>query len=64
MEHYKVENEKIKKLPVKKRKNARESLRKKLKGREEKLVSRLPTSVKMTLRDLIRETRLARSLRW
>jgi hypothetical protein len=63
-DHYKVENDKIKKLPVKQRKTARASLRKKLKDRESKLVYRLPSSAKMKMVDLVRVTKLARKLKW
>jgi hypothetical protein len=62
--HYKSENEKIKKLPVKQRKAARAILRKKLKNRESKLVEQLPSSSRMKAGDLVRVTKLARKLRW
>jgi hypothetical protein len=63
-EHYKRENEHIKKLPAKRRKAARASLRRKLKERESKLVRQLPSSARMTVADLVRVTRLAQRLKW
>jgi hypothetical protein len=63
-EHYKRENEKIKKLPAKRRKAARTTLRRKLKERESQLVQQLPSSTRMKAGDLVRVTRVARKLRW
>ena len=64
MDHYKRENEKIKKLPVKKRKPARDKLKQQLKARERKLIDQLPRPVKMSLDHLSRLMILAKKLRW
>ena len=63
-EHYKAESAKLKSLPVKKRKAARDTLKKKLREREVKLVGQLPGASKMALKDLDRVSRIARKLRW
>ena len=64
VDHYKRENEKIKKLPVKKRKPARDKLKQQLKARERKLIDQLPRPVKMSLDHLSRLMILAKKLRW
>ena len=64
MAHYKAENEKIKILPVKQRKRARVELRKTLKNRESKLLASLPTSTKLSLKDVERLKSIAQKLRW
>jgi hypothetical protein len=64
MAHYKAENEKIKTLPVKQRKHARAELRKTLKNRESKLLASLPTSTKLSLKDVERLKSVAQKLRW
>jgi hypothetical protein len=63
-EHYKRESDKIKALPIKQRKAARDKLRKTLKAREQKLIGQLPSSTKMKLHDLNKVTQLATKLRW
>jgi hypothetical protein len=63
-DHYKRENEKIKNLPAKQRKSTRDTLRKKLKARENDLIRKLPSSTKMKLSDLYKVTRLAKKLKW
>ena len=62
--HYKAESQKINSLPQAKRKSARASLRAELKKRHETLVAKLPTTTKMTLRDLARVTKIAQKLKW
>ena len=62
--HYKAESQKINALPQAKRKSARASLRAELKKRHETLVAKLPTTTKMTLRDLARVTKIAQKLKW
>ena len=63
-EHYKAESAKLKSLPVKKRKAARDKLKKKLREREVRLVGQLPSAGRMALKDLDRVSRIARKLRW
>ena len=62
--HYKVESKKLTSLPVKKRKSARDKLKKKLRDREVRLVGQLPGASKMGLKDLDRVTQITRKLRW
>ena len=62
--HYKIESHKLKLLPVKKRKVAREKLKKQLRDREMKLIGQLPSGSKMALRDLDRVMKIAQKLRW
>ena len=63
-DHYRTESAKIKLLPAKKRKAARDALRKKVKQRKDRLIAKLPTATGMALRDLNRVLRIAKSLRW
>jgi hypothetical protein len=63
-DHYRKENENLKKLPAKQRKVARAKLRAKLKARVTSLIRKLPASTRMKLSDLQRVTSLARKLRW
>ena len=62
--HYKAESAKLKSLPMKERKAAREKLRKTLREREVKLVGQLPSSSKMAIKDLDRLMKIAQKLRW
>ena len=63
-DHYRVESKKLTSLPVKKRKAARDKLKKRLREREVRLVGQLPTASKMSLKDLDRLSQLARKLKW
>ena len=63
-QHYKAESAKLKALPGKKRKAARDKLKKKLREREIRLVGQLPGASKMSIKDLDRVSRIARKLRW
>jgi len=63
-DHYRAESKKIQTLPVKKRKAARDRLKKQLKVREVRLVGQLPGASKMSIKDLDRVTQIARKLKW
>ena len=63
-DHYREESKKLTSLPVKKRKGARDKLKKKLRDREIRLVGQLPGASKMGLKALDRVTQIARKLRW
>ena len=62
--HYKRESTKLQSLPVKKRKAARDALKKKLRLREVRLVGQLPAPSKIGLKDLDRISRVALKMKW